>query len=565
MSTASRNIVIGGEAGQGLATVGQLLTKSLARAGHAVHVTQDYMSRIRGGHNTYSIRTGPESHPAPCDAIDILVALNQETVTRHKADLAPDGVVLLDESLDAEGARALALPLKDLAPKPIFENVAALGALCGMLGLDPAVPRTLLSQNFAKKGEAVVAQNLEVLDKALEWVGGSSHGLAPLPAPGTVGEQLMMNGNEAISLGAMAAGVRCCFFYPMTPGTSIAQNLINHGGPLGIVVEQVEDEIAALNMASGSAAAGARTIVNTSGGGLALMSEAVSMLGVSETPVVIAVAQRPGPATGLPTRTEQADLNLALYAGHGEFPRAIYTPGDVPECFELTRAAFDTAEKLQSPVFVLTDQYLADSFRSVAPFEVRPATPPVLPLKTVDDPAAYKRYAFTESGVSPRLMPGFGTALVLTDSHEHTEDGHITEDIGIRNRMQEKRLRKECAIFGDIVPPQRFGAEDAELLLVSWGSTKGALREAVDLLSAAGKKAAGLHFAQVWPLNQGLFLDALKAAQRTFCVELNSTGQFAGLVRQHTGFAFDRLVLKYDGRAITAQYIVDAVLAADAA
>lgn len=556
MAERMLNIMIGGAAGQGLVTVGQLLAKSLVRAGYEIVVRQDYMSRVRGGHNTFTIRTGVAPIKASSEIVDVLVAMNQETIELHTAELADGGVVLCDQQLDRGNAPGLGLPLGDLAPKPIFQNVAALGVIAASLGIAQDIPAQLLADTFGKKGEAIVQQNQDVLQAAYDWMEQQDVLFEPLaPAPSRK-PRMLIQGNEAIALGALAAGANFCSYYPMTPATSIAQNLITHGPKMGVVVEQAEDEIAAMNMGIGASFAGARTIVPTSGGGFALMTEGVSLAAVSETPIVCALAMRPGPATGLPTRTEQADLNLALYAGHGEYPRAVFAPGTVEQCFKLAHKSFDIAEKYQSPVFLLTDQYLADSLRGVEPFDARSLPEPTRPLLEWDGADDYKRYAFTDSGVSPRLVPGFSKHTVLGDSHEHFEDGHITEDIDIRIRMKDKRLRKGDGMREEALAPDCYGADSPDVLLVNWGSTMGPVEEAVDVLQARGVKAASMHFSQVWPLNEQQFLSQLKAAGKVVCVESNALGQFADLIRQTTGFDFHGRVLKYDGRPFTAAYIV---------
>lgn len=558
MHDGTINIVIGGEAGQGLATVGQLLAKALVRAGYPIVVTQDYMSRIRGGHNTFAIRTGAGAVHGPRESIDLLVALNDETVELHKDQLTAKGLILLDANMDPQGARALKIPYKEFIPKPIFENVAALGVLTALLGVERDVAARLLADNFKKKGQEIVDQNVEVLDKAYDWLKAQQHDFDVLPeAPMAGRKRLMLTGNEAIGLGALAAGVKFCGFYPMTPGTSIAATLIAHAARMGVVVEQAEDELAAINMCLGASYAGARSIVPTSGGGFALMTEGVSLSGMIETPVVVALAQRPGPATGLPTRTEQGDLNLVLYAGHGEFPRAVFAPGTVEQCFHLTHRALDQAERWQSPCFVLTDQYLADSYRSVEPFDLKSLPEVASPGFATDDPEGYERYAVTESGVSPRLVPGFGTYLVGADSDEHTPDGHITEDLGVRVEMQDKRLRKGLGLVEQSVPPDLLGDDEADLLLVCWGSTLGPALEAAERLNAEGGKAAVLHFSQVYPLNPDHFLPLLRRAGKVVFVEGNSTGQFAALVRKETGFTTEHRILRYDGLPFTAKFILD--------
>lgn len=556
MSQSIRHIVIGGAAGQGLVTVGQLLCKSLVRGGYEILVAQHYMSRVRGGHNTFNIRVSDEPIHGPADTIDVLVALNQETVTLHKGEMASGGLVLLDAGLDPEGLSAISMPLDTLASRPIFQNVAALGVLGALLGVDKTILAGLLEQTFGKKGEKVVASNLGVLDDSYAW--GCEHGAGCEKLPSAKGQagNMMINGNEAVALGALAAGVKFCSFYPMTPATSIAQNLISTGAKMGVVVEQAEDEIAAINMGLGASYAGAPTIVPTSGGGFALMTEAVSLAGVMEQPLVIALAQRPGPATGLPTRTEQADLNLALYSGHGEFPRAMYAPATVEECFHLAHLSFDIAERFQSPVFLLTDQLLADQLKNVAPFDLEGLPDVAGPDLSDTDAQAYLRYAYTDDGVSPRRIPGYGRSLILADCHEHTEDGHITEAIDVRIAMQDKRMRKHDGMRKEFIPPKRFGAETPKRILLCWGSTEGAVRETAALLAAKGEDVGVLSFSQIWPLDETTFLPLLESAAEVIAIEGNATGQFAKLLRQETGFAVHRTLLRYDGRPFTPEYIL---------
>ncbi len=557
MGASAINIVIGGEAGQGLVTVGEFLSRALVRAGYAIVVTQDYQSRIRGGHNTFAIRADNGPVTAPTEAIDLLVALSAETLDIHKASLTARGLAVADAAIGLGGLPGLAVPYKELSPRPLYENMAALGVLGALLCLDPAWITGLVREKFASRGEAVVAANTAVFQAALAWAAAQQASFACLPPPPRRGKRLMLHGNEAIALGGLAAGVDFCSFYPMTPGTSVIQACIDHADRLGTVCEQAEDEIAALIMALGASYAGARPLVSTSGGGFALMVEGVSLAGMLETPVTIVVAQRPGPATGLPTRTEQADLDLVLHAGHGEFPRAVFAPGTVEQCFHLAHKAVDTAERFQSPVFLLTDQFLADSYRDVAPFDLDALPPVPRPLTDVADPGGYERYAVTDSGVSPRLVPGLCPATVVCDSDEHTPDGHITEDLAVRRTMQDKRMRKAAGLAAAALPPDVHGDPDGATLLACWGSTLGAALEAAECLRQRGEKAAVLHFGQVWPLVPDAFLPVLARAARTVMVEGNGVGQLARLLRRETGAVFDGLVTRYDGLPFTAAYILE--------
>jgi len=285
------------------------------------------------------------------------------------------------------------------------------------------------------------------------------------------------------------------------------------------------------------------------------MIEGVSLSAMTETPIVIALAQRPGPATGLPTGTEQGDLDLVLYAGHGEFPRAIFCPGSIEECFYLTKKAFEQAEKYQSPVFILTDQFLADSYRAVNPFDIEALAPVAAgEPKTWNSP--YERYAITESGISPRLLPGMSKNLVIADSDEHTTLGHITEDPSIRIEMVQKRLKKGEGFRSQVEGPERLGDDNPELLLVSWGSTRGAVIETISMMKAEGRSVGGLHFSQAWPLVPEQFAGILEKAGKVVCVEGNATGQFASLIRRETGFSVHKRLLRYDGLPITPEYIL---------
>ena len=560
MSDGTLTVLIGGEAGQGLVTIGDLLVKSLVRAGYRFVVTQDYQSRIRGGHNAYVLRIDAGEVLGPDEKVDLLVALNPETIDLHQGRFSAKGLILTDEAFGSSPEGALAVPYKDMAEGRTY-NVAALGAAGAVLGLEKDILATALDRAFGKKHPEVAEKNIQTLEKAYDWAAKNGPDRLRLPAaPGDSG-RLAMNGNQAIALGAMAAGVKFCAFYPMTPSTSVALTLAGQAEKMGLVVEQAEDEIAAVNMVLGASYAGAPSLVTTSGGGLALMVEGLSLAGIIETPLVVVLVQRPGPATGLPTRTEQGDLEFVIFAGHGEFPRVVFAPGTIEDCFHLTRRAFDFTEKYQTPAFVLSDQFLADSFRAIEPFDLESG--PIVNPGAAHDALVkemageeYKRYALTESGVSPRLLPGRSKHLVVADSDEHTEDGHLTEDLDVRILMNNKRLRKMDVLRQDVVPPSYFGDDYPDLLLVCWGSSQGPVLEAAQKLQAKGIRAGCLHFSQVWPLITEHFLHRLESAGRVVCVEGNAVGQLAKLIRRETGFSINELVTRYDGLPFTSEYIL---------
>jgi 2-oxoglutarate ferredoxin oxidoreductase subunit alpha len=550
-------LLIGGEAGQGLVTIGQLLGKALVRAGYEIFISQSYHSRIRGGHNTFAIRLGTGPFFAPRENIDILVALNAETVELHRGQLTERALLIADSAFAPDLPGTISVPFAELGPERLL-NTAALALLGQVLDLPSEPLYQALEIMLGKKHPEVMAENQDIMEKSRKWAETHvpKHGFT-LTGGSPATDRLLLNGNEAIALGALAAGLKFCAFYPMTPATSIVLELITHAEIMRCIVEQAEDEIAAINMAIGAAFAGAPSMVATSGGGFALMAEGVSLAAMTETPVLIAVAQRPGPATGMPTRTEQADLEFVLHAGHGEFPRAIFAPGSIEACYHLTQKALGLAEQSQSPVFLLTDQFLADSSRPVTPFDPAAITPVRAGSNPDSEPTPYQRYRLTESGLSPRLLPGLSTQLVVADSDEHDEDGHISEDHGVRISMVEKRLRKLDLLKQQVVAPLLDGENGAALLLVCWGSSQGPVREAVAVLREQGRSVAGLHFSQVWPLVPAQFLDILQDAGKVICVEGNATGQFARLIQREAGFAIPERIARYDGLPFTAGYILE--------
>ncbi len=546
------NILFGGEAGQGIQTAGYIFSKSLLRSGFSLHVTQTYESRIRGGHNTFAIRFGKDKVLAPDERIDILLALNKETIEIHRKDVSPTGYMIGNADWDIYEKNWIGLPLNQFG-KEIFWNTALLGVASSLLGLDEKMVLKTIKDVI---GEEKSEENLKVFEESYRWMKLQPFKMekfSPIETPST---KLLMNGHEALALGAISSGLKFCAFYPMSPSTSIAQTLIDWSKEMDLVVVQAEDEIAAINLALGASYAGAPSMVPTSGGGFSLMVEAVSLSAISETPLVIVIAQRPGPATGLPTRTEQGELWFALHAGHGEFCRAIFAPGTVEECFYLTRKAFEIAEKYQSPVIILTDHFIADSYRDIEPIDVEKLSF----IHPGEDPDSikgpYLRYRITETGISPRLLPGLSKHLVIADSHEHKEDGHINEDLPLRSKMVEKRLRKLDGLRLETIPPSFLGDERPDILFLCWGSNKGAVEEASLELRSKGKKTATLHFSQLWPLVPEQILNYLENAKEVVCVENNATGQLAQLIRRETGFKIDKRILRYDGLAITPQYIL---------
>ncbi|MFH2012016.1 MAG: 2-oxoacid:acceptor oxidoreductase subunit alpha [Pseudomonadota bacterium] len=555
-SSNTVTLLIGGEAGQGIATVGNIFTKCLVRSGYSIVVTQSYQSRIRGGHNTYAIRIGTDKVIAPDESVDILIALNQETAKIHEKELSNEGLIIIDEVFEFSNDSCIKVPFKQLGTG-IFSNIVALGVVSSIIGLNEDVVSEIVNKFLGKMDQKTIERNQQVIVEAFKWTNKQSISFQKLPKISNPPDCLVMNGNEAIALGALSAGLKFYSFYPMTPATSIAVTLAGKAKRMGIIVEQAEDEISAINMALGASFAGAASMVSTSGGGFALMVEGISLAAMTETPIVIVIAQRPAPATGLPTRTEQSDLEFVLHSGHGEFPRAIFTPGTIEDCFHLTHKAFELSERYQSPVFILTDQFLADSYRNVKPFDINNLSAVNPGFHENIYPSPYRRYSITKSGVSPRLLPGNSEHLVIVDSDEHTEDGHITEDLTVRINMVNKRLQKEKGIINDVIKPWIYGDEKPDLLMVCWGSSKGAVIEAASNFRSRGKRVSTLHFSQVWPLVPEHFISHLQEARDVVCIEGNATGQMARLIRRETGFLIEKKVLRYDGLPITPEYILE--------
>lgn len=561
----SLTIFIGGEAGQGLATVGELLAWILTRAGHNFVAFQGYHSRIRGGHNTYALKIGPSSLSGPEDGADLVLSLNAETDQIDSPRLRPGGLLLAmgENPPVPDGVASLTVPYGELSSDR-EQNIVALGVLVAALSLPLPEAAAMVDHFFKDRGGS--EKPLAALKAGHFWAGPAIGGrflvspAVPDPVP-----RLVITGNEALALGAAAGGVNFCSFYPMSPATSIALSLADWAVEAGLVVEQAEDEIAAINMALGSAFAGAPALVTTSGGGFALMCEGVSLSAMIETPVVIAVLQRPGPATSLPTRTAQADLNLTLYSGHGEFPRAILAPATAEECFSLAARAAWLAEESQGPVFILSDQYLSDCVRPIKPFDFQALPEAVNPLenhfrhlKTLSPSKAYRRFDLDSAdGRSPRLLPGFSGHLVKVDSDEHDPAGNITENLDLRVIFQDKRGKKIDWLKKQIIPPSWHGSEDPDLLLITWGSSLGAALDTLAELTSLGRIGAVLHFSQLYPLNPGDWLSSLKKARRVVFAEGNADGQLAQLVRRETGFEAHQIISRYDGLPLTAAYIMD--------
>ncbi len=561
-------VVIAGEAGQGIQTIGGMLAKVFARSGFHVFTHQDYMSRIRGGHNFYQIRFSDSPVHSSKRSIDLLVALNLESIEIHRERLNEYGMIVYDAEFIKrrfDDQMFLDVPFegisRDRTNTRVMANTVATGAVLGMLGMELKVFEGIIKESFKKKGEDVIYKNIDAARAGFDYAVTrclKCNFSVPLK---TDRGNLLINGNQAIGLGAIASGCKFYSAYPMTPSTGIMIYIASKAKDYGIVVEQAEDEISAINMALGASFAGVRAMTGTSGGGFALMVEGLSLAGMTETPIVIAEVQRPGPATGLPTRTEQADLLFLLHAGHGEFPRVVFAPGSPEQAVYLTNRAFDLAEKYQIPAIILSDQYLADSQWTYERLNIEALVYHDYRIRAekFKQMKGYRRHQITDTGVSPLAIVGDSENVVVTDSDEHDEDGHIIEDSETRIRMVKKRLGKLDLLKKEISPPEHYGANAPEYLLIGWGSTYGLLKDCVDRLSKKDSIAM-LHFSQIYPFPENRdFLRLIINAKKTIAIEQNATGQFSRYFRAETGMNFDEHILKYDGRPFMIEELVEEV------
>lgn len=574
MNKNDMSILIGGDAGQGIQSTGNGFIQSLTKAGLFPFGRQDYRSRIRGGHNFFEIRVSEEEIYTHTDGVDLLVALTKDSVEKHLDEIVPGGGVLYDEDFDLDSDR---FDDRDVQPFPVpftsiatdeggakvMANTAAIGAMAGLTGFDTSYINEIIEENFSVKGDSVVENNIQVAKAGKEYVESKAYEFDyELSSLSGVPDRMVIDGNQAFALGAVTGGCNFVSAYPMTPSTSILEWLTKHSAELDIVIKQPESELAAINIALGASHVGARSLVTTSGGGFSLMVEALGLAGMTETPIVIAEVQRPGPSTGLPTRTEQGDLSSIVFASQGDSPRLVLAPATIEEAFRAGKRAFDLAERYQLPVVVLSDQHLADSIRAIRPEEFDTTVDidrgELLSEEELEElEGDYLRHEFTESGVSPRAVPGNKNAVYKTTGNEHDERGDITEDPDTRSRMMDKRMKKvDTALDKEFDGPVLYGPEEADLTFIGWGSTYGAIREAVDRLNEDGKKANFYHFDEIWPLAAGEVKDLLESDQRTVVVENNFSGQLASLITRETGARVPDTVLKYDGRPFTPESIL---------
>ena len=556
---------IGGEAGYGIMTTGFIFAKVCSRAGLHVFDHTEYPSLIRGGHNTYQVRAEVEEVYSHVKHVDLLVALNKETIDKHKEELAPGGGIIYDrdkiplskEDLGRDDVKLYPVPLLKLAEesggREIMVNSVALGASVALIDFDFEMLSNVIEDIYRGKARETIEFNIRAARLGYDYVknkGMEKDFGRKLPKVGGK-KRMLLTGNDALCIGAIKAGCKFYAAYPMTPSSSILHTMASQERNFSLVVKHPEDEIAAINMVIGTGFAGVRAMTATSGGGFSLMSEALGLAAMTETPIVVAVCQRPGPSTGLPTRTEQGDLKFVLHASQGEFPRFVIAPGDVEECFYKTIEAFNLAERYQCPVILILDKYLSESHKTTEQFDVNGIKIDrglLLNDEELEKIREFKRYEFTETGISPRTIPSQKRGIFTANGNEHDETGDLSEDKTIRTKMMDKRFKKFEQAEKEIPEPKLFGPKDADMTIIAWGSTKGPVKEAMKLLNRDGIKANFLQIIYINPFPTSTVSKIIETSKRTVIVENNKTAQLASLIREKTGKEIKHRILKYDGR-----------------
>lgn len=573
MKEGKLNILIGGPAGAGIEKSGKLLCLSFVRGGYHVFANTEHMSQIRGGNNFLRIRVDKEkANECHVEEVDVIMALDKKTVEEHLGEVVAGGVVIFDGAvvgLDEEfenkvpaGVTLMDLPLKKTAEdelgSAVMANVIGLGALCGLIGFDAKVLKATLEKIFGHKGAEIVSKNNKAVDLGVKLASDAGVNFpVNIPALEPLNKMFLM-GNDALAMGAVKAGVKFIGEYPMTPSSTILHFMAQWAEEYGIVVKHVEDEIAACNSVIGAGFAGARSMCATSGGGFALMTEAVGLASMNEVPIVVINVMRPGPATGQPTRTEAGDLRQVIHGGQGDPVKIVLLPADAEECFRMGFDAFNLAEKYQLPVIVCYDKAIGEGWYTVSAFndeKLKVDRGKLLGDKEVGED--YKRYLLTEDGVSPRAIPGLQGGIHRATSDEHNEYGEILEDAENRRLMVEKRARKLSCALAELPGPELIGNGDAEVTFVTWCSCKGACLEACELLREQGISANIVQIKTAWPFHKKETVALLGRCKRLVLVEQNYDGQMGGLIAENTGILIEERILRYDGRPMTGKYVVD--------
>lgn len=568
--------LVAGEAGYGIMSAGQKFATAMILGGLNVHTHVEYPSLIRGGHNSFGVRVEEDEVRCPIQMYNLVAALNKETIDRHKQFITAGGGIIYDGDIVKlephevrDDIKMYHVPLKAFVREtkgaiPVMRNTAILGASIAVLGwpFEHLANAIRGVQGKRRKASKMAEMNVKMAKKGYDYIKENyKDEFVVRMVPKKHKIKMLLNGNEALAIGAIKAGCKFYSAYPMTPSSSILHYFVAHEEKKGLVMKQADDEITAIHYAIGASYAGVRSMVGTSGGGLALMTEATSLIGITEVPMVIVDCQRPGPATGLPTRQGQGDLKFVLNMGHGEFPRILLAPGDVDECFYETHRAHNLAEKYQLPVFILSDKHLAVSYKSVPKWDTKGMKVErgwLLKDEEARKYHNYKRYMITDSGVSPRAIPGQAVPH-RQSSDEHNEYGDFCEEADNKQHQEDKRWRKLDTALQDIPLPEMYGPEKADVTIVSWGSTKGAILEAMDYLKNDGITANFLHMIYIYPMHSQHVLKILKNANMVINIEENKNSQLAGVIREKTGFKIEKRITKYNGRTFYPSEIYDEI------
>ncbi len=567
------SLAIGGAAGQGIATPGNILARTFTRRGLWLNAYNAYQSIVRGGHIFLTMRISDKEIYSHGDSLDMLLCLNQDTMDRHLGLMGPGGQVIFngDKIIPGEtpeGVQLCPMPIKELSNKSrnkVIQNTIALGVINNLLGLEFDLLENSLKQQFGRKGDAVVEENTSAAKAGYEY---AKEHFKAYPEPLATGPKplALWTGNEALAMGGAAAGVKFYTAYPMSPSTGVLHWMAANARELGIMVRQAEDEIAVANMAIGAAHVGARAMCATSGGGFALMTEAVGAAAMMEIPVVFINVMRAGPSTGVPTKTEQGDLWQVLGASQGDFERLIVAPTDALDAFKIIPELFNLCDQHQCPGIVITDLLISEGTFSTDPdnLNLQPEIDRGEMLTNGADNNDYLRYELTDSGISPRALPGLEGHVHVVATDEHDQDGVIISDEFTnphkRRQMVEKRARKIANIVEKIEPPKLDGPADADVTLIGWGSTYGVIKEAIEQLASKGVTANHLSIRWIVPFHAEVVINIVNDAKRTIIVENNYSGQFHRYLRSETGLAIDGHIRKYDGEPFMPHHIVDGVL-----
>lgn len=565
-------IAVGGAPGQGIDTVGKSMSQICARHGLHVFTYSAYQSLIRGGHTFLTVRISSEPVANHGDRIDLMIALDRNSLEKHLPHVAPGGAIIYNsDDVKAEPERddiqLCPISYKELSNntdrKKLMLNICTFGVALNMVGGDLQILEDIITRTFLRKGQAMVDANISVARAGYNYAGENF----------TTFEQqfekqepalAFVDGNSAMAMGGAAAGVKFYCAYPMSPSTGVLHWMANHARDLSIMVRQCEDEISVVNMVIGAAHAGCRAMCATSGGGFALMTEAIGSAGMMEIPMVVINVQRGGPSTGLPTKTEQGDLWQILGASQGDFPKIIVAPTGIMDGFDTIPELFNLVDKFQCPGMVLSDLTLSMGFTTFDPNSIN-WQPEINRGELITDPGQtdgeYLRFLITDSGVSPRAIPGTPDHVHVVATDDHDEAGGLISDEFTdphkRRDIMEKRQRKMDGIIELLPPPTLEGAEDAEITLIGWGSTHSVISEAAALLTAQGTPTNHIHFKWLYPIDEDIVNAVLDKAAHAIIIECNYTGQFARFLRGETGFKAAGQIRKYDGEPFMPHHIVD--------